>query len=199
MKTKILILTLSLAVAPFLSTYADDGATIFKTNCGACHSVGNGKLVGPDLKGVDTRHSEEWIIKWVKASQALVKSGDKDAAKVFAENSQIVMPDQALNDADIKGILEYIKAGGDAPVTASADNTAGPKVADASVVSAQKPVAQEPEESNISKITFFIGSFNTMEYLLMFLMAMSLIVIYILGSTVKSLTERVREQKRATL
>lgn len=31
------------------------GAEIFKQSCAACHSIGGGKLVGPDLKGVSAR------------------------------------------------------------------------------------------------------------------------------------------------
>jgi cytochrome c2 len=35
-----------------LSHAQDEGEKIFRMNCGACHSVGKGKLVGPDLLGV---------------------------------------------------------------------------------------------------------------------------------------------------
>ena len=179
MKTKNLILTFSLAVAPFLSVFADDGSQLFRTNCGACHSVGKGKLVGPDLKGVDTRHTEAWILKWVKSSQTVVNSGDKDAVKLFADNNQIVMPDQPLKDDEIKSILSYIKTGGE-PVTGSVDNTAATKGPDAITTATQKAVTEKEEESG-SLLTMF--SFT--EYLLFFLMGILLIVIYCTGTICK--------------
>ncbi len=80
--------------------------------CKACHTIGGGKLVGPDLKGVTQRHSETWLIKFIQNSQALVKAGDKEAIKVFEENNKIPMPSHSLSDAQVKGILLYIKAGG---------------------------------------------------------------------------------------
>ncbi len=49
------------------NTYASDGEQIFKsTGCTACHTIGGGKLVGPDLQGVLDRRSEDEIIKFVQ-------------------------------------------------------------------------------------------------------------------------------------
>jgi len=49
-RTKLVIIALALTVIPLLTIYAQDGAELFRNNCGACHTVGKGKLVGPDLK-----------------------------------------------------------------------------------------------------------------------------------------------------
>ena len=187
MKTKLLISALILSVAPFASTYADDGAQLFKTNCGACHSVGKGKLVGPDLKGVENRHTEAWILKWVKSSQSLVKAGDKDADELFQNNNQIVMPDQSVNDDEIKSILGYIKTGGE---QAAAENTKTATVqGQDNVAIASQKAAQEKKEDSGSIFT----SFSFTEYMLMFLMGILLIVVYVLGMAVKTLTERLHE------
>ncbi|MEY4875718.1 MAG: hypothetical protein RL708_867 [Bacteroidota bacterium] len=87
----------------------ENGKTIFKSRCTACHSIQD-KLVGPALKDVDKRHSEDWLIKFVHSSQTLIKNGDADAVKLFNENNQTVMPDHAdLKDNDIKNIVAYIK------------------------------------------------------------------------------------------
>jgi mono/diheme cytochrome c family protein len=85
--------------------------------CAACHTVGKGKLIGPDLKGVNDRHDEAWLISFVKSSQTMIKNGDPAAVKLFEENNKIPMPDNNLTDDQIKGILTYIKNYDQAAVT----------------------------------------------------------------------------------
>src|SRR5436853_1498318 len=69
-----------------------DGEALFKTNCTQCHSVGKGKVIGPDLKDVDKRRPDKaWLHKWIKNSQSVVKSGDPYAVKIFNENNKTVM------------------------------------------------------------------------------------------------------------
>ena len=87
--------------------FAQSGADLFHQNCAACHSIGNGRLVGPDLKGILPTHPKAWFYKWIKSSQTLVKSGDKTAVDLF-KKYQIPMPDQALTKAQITNILGYI-------------------------------------------------------------------------------------------
>jgi mono/diheme cytochrome c family protein len=82
---------------------------LFQTRCAVCHTIGGGRLVGPDLSGVDQRRSEEWIIAFVQHSQQMVAAGDPDAVAIFEEYDQIMMPDQDLYDEEIRGIIEYIR------------------------------------------------------------------------------------------
>jgi len=186
MRTKFLIPAITLLFASYSTVFADDGATMFRTNCGACHSIGKGKLVGPDLKDVDTRHSEAWILKWVKSSQSLVSAGDKDAVKLFADNSSIPMPDQPLNDDQIKSILGFIKAGGVDAVSASVSTA--PAVGQDNVAIATQKAAEE-QKSEGSLLTMF--SFT--EYILMFLAGIMLLIIYVMGMAIKTLTEKVKQ------
>ena len=88
---------------------AGSGQELFQTRCAVCHTIGGGRLVGPDLKGVDGRRSEEWIIAFVQHSQQMVAAGDPDAVAIFEEYNQIMMPDQPLYDQEIRGIIEYIR------------------------------------------------------------------------------------------
>ena len=97
-----------------LGLTAQDGQAIFKQNCGACHTVGKGKLVGPDLAGVNTKRSAEWITSFVKNAEAF---GQKDAdAKAIIQEYGYPMPPQSVSDGDIATIIDYIAAnsgGGD--------------------------------------------------------------------------------------
>lgn len=87
----------------------DKGSSSFNQTCAACHTIGKGKLVGPDLANVHLRHSEEWLRKFIRSSQTVIKSGDKYADSLFKAFNQIPMPDNpSLTDENIKEILNYI-------------------------------------------------------------------------------------------
>lgn len=123
-------LVASSVAAMFLVTgnmNAQSGEATFKQTCAACHSIGKGKLVGPDLKDVHTKRKEEWIIKFVKGSQAFINSGDADAKAIFDEY-KMVMPDQNLKDDEIKGIIAYIaeQSGGAVAATETKTPEAAP-------------------------------------------------------------------------
>ncbi len=85
----------SLALAAILSftlsTYAaeknnaDEGKKLFEANnCGSCHALDK-KVVGPALRGVGSRRSPEWLVKWIRNNEALRKSGDADANALYKE------------------------------------------------------------------------------------------------------------------
>ena len=90
---------------------AQTSQELFQTRCAVCHTIGGGKLVGPDLQGVAERRSEDWIIRFVQHSQQLVQSGDPDAVALFEEFNGIPMPDQSLSEREIRGIIDYIGGG----------------------------------------------------------------------------------------
>ena len=87
------------------------GEAIFKTNCATCHTIGGGKLTGPDLEGVHKRvPSEEWMIPWIRSSSAVIKSGDEYAVQIFEEFNGVQMTDNALSDEEILSVIDYIKS-----------------------------------------------------------------------------------------
>lgn len=100
--------------------------------CKACHTIGGGKLVGPDLKGVTEKYDKAWLIKFIQNSQQMIESGDELAIKVFNENNKIPMPPNALTDDQVRGVLAYIKAGGKlaSGEVAEADAAGGDEVID---------------------------------------------------------------------
>lgn len=86
------------------------GQDIFNKACTACHTIGDGKLVGPDLSNIQKKQTKEWIIKFVQSSQAVVKTGDSAAVALFNEYNKIIMPDQPYTASEITSIIDYIAA-----------------------------------------------------------------------------------------
>ena len=98
-----------IALISISSVNAQDGEALFKANCTSCHAVKE-KVIGPALKGISQRRSEDWLLKWVKNSSSLIKSGDEYAVKIFKDNNGVAMTSFNLKDEEIKAIFSYIKS-----------------------------------------------------------------------------------------
>ncbi len=96
-----------------------NGEMMFKNFCAACHTISKGKLVGPDLADVHLRRTDDWLVEFIKSSQAMIQNGDKTAVELFKEYSQTVMPDAPYSTDQIKAIIEYVKSKSPGHVTES--------------------------------------------------------------------------------
>jgi nitrite reductase (NO-forming) len=84
------------------------GKLAFESKCLACHSLGGGKKLGPDLAGVTKRRTESWLVRWLKSPEQMLKS-DADAKKMLKEFNNLPMPNQNLPEAEIRQYLKYFK------------------------------------------------------------------------------------------
>ena len=86
---------------------AQDGEQLFQ-QCKACHTIGQGKLLGPDLLDMSKRRDANWLKNFIKSSQTMVKIGDAQAVALFEEFNKLPMLDYNLPDADINAIIKYV-------------------------------------------------------------------------------------------
>lgn len=110
--TRVMFLCLAFFLSSsFMATYAQDvakGKELFNSNCAACHKLDK-DATGPALRGVADRREKEWIHKWVHNSAELIKSGDKDAVKLFNDWNKVPMTAfPSLSDEDIDNIIAYV-------------------------------------------------------------------------------------------
>ena len=133
-KTSITGIILFLSLSLGISASAQDGKTLFQTNCAACHAV-HKKSTGPALTGVEDRWPDKAKLHaWIKNNAAVLKSGDKYANDLYQEYNKTAMnlfPN--ITDKEIDAILAYIKsvpapgtgapAAGAAAPAAEGDNT----------------------------------------------------------------------------
>ncbi len=78
-----------------------------RSKCLACHSIGGGDKLGPDLYGSTKRHDDAWLTRWLKAPEQMMQTDAK--AKAMLEKWKIPMPNQGLSDGEIKQYLAYLK------------------------------------------------------------------------------------------
>jgi len=89
---------------------AQDGAKLFEA-CADCHTIGGGKLTGPDLKGITKKRSNAWLLPFIQSSSKVINSGDADAKALFKEWENTEMPDNPLSDEQVNQLLAYIDGG----------------------------------------------------------------------------------------
>lgn len=118
--SRLLTLAISfLLTAQLASADVAEGEKLYQANCTACHAI-NEKVVGPALKDVHKRREAKWLVKWIKNSQALIKTGDPVAVKIYKEYNESVMTSfESLTDAQITSIVDYIKQESEAPAKAA--------------------------------------------------------------------------------
>jgi mono/diheme cytochrome c family protein len=71
---------------------AQEAAAFFKQNCFSCHTIGGGRLVGPDLKDVTQRKDRDWLARFILNPQNLISRGDAYALQILEESRGVVMP-----------------------------------------------------------------------------------------------------------
>ena len=82
------------------------GKLAFESKCLACHSVGEGRKLGPDIAGVTKRRSDAWLARWLEEPDKMLED-DADARAMLKEYNNIPMPNQSLSDVEIRQYLEY--------------------------------------------------------------------------------------------
>ena len=126
MKFIIVAFSIMLLLLSSSSLLAQSGEETFKLKCSPCHTIGKGKLVGPDLAGVTKRLEEAWLLKFIKSSQTVINGGDEYAKQKFEEFNKVIMPDPGLNDPEIKTLLTYIESQGGTAITQTTVSTIRP-------------------------------------------------------------------------
>jgi mono/diheme cytochrome c family protein len=143
----------------------DDPATLFQV-CAACHTIGKGKLVGPDLQGITERREEAWLIRFIQNSQLIIQEGDPVAVKLFEEHNKIPMPPNDFTDDQVRALLEYIEntgkqVTGEVSATASQPTEAGPPkertISQQSVPAEEIPLPLERKSNRNFKAIFLIS------------------------------------------
>jgi cytochrome c551/c552 len=117
-----LILLFTFFILSTFHIWAQDGKALFMTKCASCHRLG-GKLVGPDLVGVEERWGGniEQLHAWIKNWSKAVAAGYPRAVEVQSfDPSSMTIFEGSITDGEIDAILKYIREW--KPITEVVDN-----------------------------------------------------------------------------
>ena len=87
----------------------DKGAYLFHTRCSACHTIGNGDKVGPDLLGVTSVRESAWLKRMIIEPDKLIEENDPIATALFKKYREIRMPKMGLAEMDVDTLIEFMK------------------------------------------------------------------------------------------
>lgn len=104
-------LAVALLAASAPGASAQDAASFFRQNCASCHTIGGGRLTGPDLKDVTARKDRAWLTSFMASPSRAIDSGDPYAQQLLQEARGVVMPDVVGLTPQLAGaLLDLIEA-----------------------------------------------------------------------------------------
>lgn len=92
------------------ATAAELGQKIFSDQCAPCHTIGRGKLVGPDLAGVTTRREESWLTRQIKDPERMIAEKDPIALQLLKQSSNVPMATLGLSDEQVAAVIAFLKS-----------------------------------------------------------------------------------------
>ncbi len=115
----------------------DRGRYLFARDCVACHTVGQGDKIGPDLLGVTSARDHQWLVRIIQAPEQLLKENDPIATALLKKYNSVRMPNLSVNDDELNLLISYLQAqtsahdkqasaGGDPGATKPGDPGSGP-------------------------------------------------------------------------
>lgn len=91
---------------------AERGETLFKQKgCAACHTIGGGRLTGPDLVEVTERRDFEWVYHQITNPDSMIRN-DPTARQLMNEY-MTPMPNLNVGPDEFRALYEYLRAESD--------------------------------------------------------------------------------------
>lgn len=115
----------------------DRGKYLFGRDCLACHTIGHGDGIGPDLLGVTRVRDHKWLARMIGTPDQLLNEADPIAADLLKKYKNVRMPNLGTSDLEIDYLLNYIAA-----QTAARDREA----------SLGAPTATKPTDAEYGKV-----------------------------------------------
>jgi protein SCO1/2 len=85
-----------------------NGQRLFVSKCSACHTLGKGDRLGPDLAGVTDRRERAWLARYISAPDEVLGEGDPVATALYNKYKKIGMPNLRLGSSDVADLISYL-------------------------------------------------------------------------------------------
>jgi protein SCO1/2 len=105
----------SYAEAPRLNV-SDKGQYLFATRCAACHTIGHGVSIGPDLQGITSSRDRAWLLRFIQKPDEMLAEKDPLAVQLFKRYKEVQMPNLRLGPGDTEFLVKYLETASGASI-----------------------------------------------------------------------------------
>lgn len=132
------------------------GEASFNQHCSGCHNFRQDGI-GPQLGGLTTKVSAEWIQHFIKDPQQVINSGDKRAQQLYKKYKAVMPSFATFTDDDLNGIVAFLNTHKiDQKITKETGNALSDpipvKIERSNLVVEVKQVTQIPPSSDSGKL-----------------------------------------------
>jgi len=85
----------------------DPGRYLFHRDCSACHTVGQGDKIGPDLLGVTSKRDHDWLVRMIQRPDTLLSGNDALAKALLKKYNNVRMPNLWVSNDGLNVLLQY--------------------------------------------------------------------------------------------
>lgn len=86
------------------------GRQLFEAKCSECHTIGQGRKVGPDLYGITQIRPKDYLVSFIGNATHMFERRDPIAVMVLGQYKTIRMPNLHLSEDQVLAIIAYIQA-----------------------------------------------------------------------------------------
>ncbi|HET8887350.1 MAG TPA: SCO family protein [Candidatus Angelobacter sp.] len=86
----------------------DQGRYTFTTHCAACHTIGHGDKIGPDLLGVTNVRERAWLERFIQTPDKVIAEKDPIATALYKKYNGVNMPNLRLTDVELKNLIDFL-------------------------------------------------------------------------------------------
>jgi protein SCO1/2 len=97
------------------------GRYFFGTHCAACHTIGHGDKIGPDLQGVANIRDHAWLARFISTPDKMLQEKDPVATALFEKYKRVIMPNLSLQPDDLEDLIKFLETQSVAPDKAAAE------------------------------------------------------------------------------
>ena len=88
----------------------DAGRYLFNARCAACHTIGHGDKIGPDLQGVAGVRDRAWLTRFIQRPDRVLAENDPIATALFHKYKEVVMPNLQLTDEETTALIGFLES-----------------------------------------------------------------------------------------
>ena len=83
------------------------GMQLFNQHCASCHNF-NENVIGPNLAGITSNVSKEWLVEFIANPKKSIDSGDERAMELYAKYKMYMPTFEAIKGKDVEDLLGFI-------------------------------------------------------------------------------------------